>query len=79
MKLVKCDMNEVKGYYKKTRNQEILEEFVESGLECAKVEEWTNKTANSCANSINYSIKRFGYNNIKAFVRNGIVYLIKEQ
>lgn len=70
MKLVKCDLMEIDGgYYKPTKNQRILKEFIDSGMECAKLEGWTNKTASSCASSLSASVRRFGFNNIAVVCR----------
>jgi hypothetical protein len=77
MKLIPADINEVKRAYAHVRK--IIQEFHESDLDCVKVEDWTHKDAGSCAWSLNSSAKRGGYHNIKAAVRKGKVYLIKEE
>jgi hypothetical protein len=77
MKLIPCDRNEIRGGYSRTKNQEILEEFRGSGADCALVEGWTTKDANGAAASLNISIKRFKFGDIKAVSRAGKVYLIK--
>lgn len=80
MKLIPYDKAKIEGimYYKKTDNLKILEEFASSGLDCAKVDEFSNKSAFSCANSLNHSIKRYKFAGIHAISRRGNVYLIKE-
>ena len=77
IKLIPCDRNEIEGGYARTKNLKILEEFRDSGLDCAKLEGWTNKDANHAATSLNVSIKRFKFGGIKATGRAGNVYLIK--
>lgn len=80
MKLIPYDKAKIEGimYYKKTDNLKILEEFASSGLDCAKVDEFSNKSAFSCSNSLNHSIKRYKFAGIRAISRRGNVYLIKE-
>lgn len=78
MKLVKYNKNELKArYYAKTKHQDLIEEFVNSDMDCAKVEEWTHVNADSCSNAINMSIKRFKVSGVKAIVRGGEVFLVK--
>ena len=78
MKLVRCNLFEVDARsLGMVKNQEILEEFMNSDMECAEVMGYTNKTASSCANSLNGSIKRFGYHGVKAVSKKDKVYLIK--
>lgn len=78
MKLVKRNLVEVDfKSFAETRNQEILDEFMDSDMECAEVMDYTHKTATSCAGSLNTSIKRFKYHGVKAISRSNKVYLIK--
>lgn len=78
MRLVPYDKSKIRSkYFAVTVNQQILDEFVNSGLECAKVEGWTNASPGSAANSLNTSIKRFKYGGIKAVSYNKEVYLVK--
>lgn len=78
MKLVAYDVKKVACNYKRTSILEILEEFRDSDMECAKVEDFPHKNAHSCASSLNQGIKRFRMPCVRAFVRNGEVFLIKE-
>ena len=78
MKLVPYERNKLKvNYFRQTKNGSLLEEFANSGLDAAKVEGWTNATSHSAANSLNRSIERFKFANMRAIVRKGCVYLIK--
>lgn len=63
--------------YKTGCNQKIIEEFVDSGYDCVKVEGWTNKTAGSATNSLNSTIKTMHKGGIKAVSRRGEVFLVK--
>lgn len=76
MRLTKANLNEL-NYYTRTKNQEIIDEFIRSGLDCAKLEGWTNNSASCCAASINQTIKKMRYHGVKAISRRGQVYLIK--
>lgn len=81
MKLVPYDRNKiwnVNGYYSKSANYRLLAEFINSDMDCAKVENYTHKTSASCAASLARSAKRFGFNNIKVRESKGEVYLIKK-
>ena len=77
MRLIPCDVNELRGAYKQTTNYKILKEFADSDLDCAKLVEFTHSSAYICANSLNKSAMRFKLYNIKASARKGEVYLIK--
>lgn len=78
MKLVKYDKNELgTKYYAKTDHQKLIEEFVNSDMDCAKIEGWTHASATSCQNALSASIKRFNFSGIRAMVRNKEVFLVK--
>lgn len=77
MRMVQCDISEVKKGYKMSSNYDIIEKFAESDMDCVKIEDYTQQTAFSCAGSLNGSIKRYHKAGIKAIVSNGNVYLIK--
>lgn len=79
MKLVAYDKTKLDnvGGYKRSKWQGILDEFVNSDTDCAKVEGWTHKSATGAAGSLNTAIKRYNYGNIRAIERKGEVYLIK--
>lgn len=78
MKLVPYNKNELEKGYKQTKNYAILLEFAESDMECALVENWVGKNATVKAANLNKSAKRFGMLHIRAIVRRGEIYLIKE-
>lgn len=77
MRLIKCEKDVMNHYYKRTKNQKILEEFMNSGLDIAEVVEYDNKNASQCASSLNNSIKRYRFNSIKAFSKNNRAFLMK--
>lgn len=81
MKLVAYDIRKLsgcKGFYKKSANLELLEEFANSAMNCAKVEDFTQRNARGCAASLNSSIKRYKMLNIEAHEVKGEVFLIKK-
>lgn len=64
MRLIPYDVHKLKGGYKRTRNYEVLKEFADSDLDCAKLVEFTQASAHICANSLNKSALRFKMYNI---------------
>ena len=63
--------------YKATKNLSILTEFANSEYTAARVDDFANCDAFSCASCLNSSIKRFHMTGIKAISRRGQVFLIK--
>ena len=78
MKLVPYNLSDLGhiGGYRKTSNLKILDEFVKSGYQCVKVENYPQKDAANCRNSLVNSIKKFKLNGIKVSVRGRDVFLI---
>lgn len=77
MKLVPYDVKD-SGYYKKTKNFELLDEFAKSDYDCCVVKDYTHKSAFSCQTSLHHSISKFHMDNIIVFVRKGQVFLAKK-
>ena len=80
MRAVPYDFKKIelkRGHYKKTEMQKILEEFLASGQDCVKIEDWTQKSAMCCAGVLNKSIERFKLTGARAISRNGEVFLIR--
>ena len=75
MRLTKCEMPKC---VRVTSNLELIDEFIESGEECVRIDGWENryKSSFSVCNSINASAKRFGKNMIKCITRNRQVFLV---
>ena len=78
MRLVPCELEPKEYGFKKTKNFKILNEFIKSGMKCAQVEGYPQKTAHNCACSFRQSIKHFGMNHIFVITRKGKVYLIND-
>ena len=79
MRLVPYDLKKIDKAegYRKSMNQKIIEEFLESDLDCAKIEDWTQKSAMACAGSLNRSIEKYKMTGARAVSRKGNVYLIR--
>lgn len=56
---------------------EILDEFANSGKDCAKIEGYIHKNGASCTSSLNVAIKRYNKHGIKAVTVKGEPYLIR--
>ena len=76
MTLIPYDYLKLNLDYKATSNYQLLLDFQESGLACAKVEGVDSKKAGAKASSLNGSIKRFNFYNHKAVSMKGAVFLI---
>ena len=76
MKLVPYDEKKVGRIYKPCKNQKIIQEFLDSGEKCVKVEDYPHKDAGSCRSALALSAKRMGVNNVIAITRRGMVFMI---
>ena len=79
MTLVPFNVKEIpkrKNGYKKTKNLKVLEEFEASGHACVRVDNHHYRNEMTCRNTLTKSAKRFGMTHIKAYLRDGKVYLI---
>lgn len=79
MKLVPVDKNVVGGWYSTTGNKKIIDEFIESGLQCAEVEDYTQNSAESCVASLKQTIKRYRVFNVRVTRRKNRVFLIRDE
>lgn len=77
MKLKRCEIKDLAELYKPCKNQKLIKEFIESDMDIAEVVDFTQKTAYTCATSLNVTIRRGKYGGIYAMVRKGRVFLIK--
>ncbi len=81
MKLTPYNINDIPGRklaYRKTKNLEILEEFINSGVKCCEVENFTQASAAICCSTLKASAKRYGFNQITVTFRGERVFLILE-
>lgn len=76
MKFVECKMPSDALSYKRTKNQEFIDSFIESGVKCAEVKDFTHKTVNSCASSLHKSVNTFYKGRVLVVTRKGHIYLI---
>ena len=79
MKMTPCSIEKVRGSYAKTKYQELLEQFIASGEDCAKVDGWTSSSAGNAATAISCAIRRFGYHHIACVTRKGDVFLLRKE
>jgi hypothetical protein len=80
MKLIAYDKTKLENIngFKKSDILMVIEEFTASGMDCVKVEGYTHKSATSCMSSLSNAIKRYKIGGVRALVRKGEVFLIKE-
>lgn len=78
MKLVPFN-GKLGGFYKKSDNYELIKEFKASGLECAEIEGYPQKDAYSCSGSLKQTIKRYNMFGVRVSVRDGRVFLVREE
>lgn len=79
MKLTPVDYKATHRMYEKTKYQALLEEFIQSGVPCARVDGHDCSKAYVAACGINSAIKRLGYHQVRAFSCSGTVYLCLEE
>lgn len=79
MKLIPYSIDKLntKRSYTTSEIFDTLTEFLESGLECVKVEGWKQCSPSSCSSSFSVAIKRYRMNNIRCVVRDKQVFLVK--
>lgn len=80
MKLIPCDEKAI-ATVKNVRsdNFKLLMDFAERGIECAKVEGYPHKNADSCAVALRIAIKKYRLFTIGVVVRKEDVYLIRKK
>lgn len=76
MNMTPCETMPRKGY-KNTRNRRIIEQFIQSGECCVLLDSKKYRDALSCLQSIMASIKRYGYTNVEAHMRDRQIYLVR--
>lgn len=76
MKMVPFDAKKVS--YRLCKNQRIINEFVESGLDCAKIEGWTHKNAYIAQRGFTMTTRRMHLEDtVMAASQKGEVFLIR--
>lgn len=76
MKLTVVDKSEIQ-FFKKTKLQELLDEFVKMDVPVVRVDAHDYKSANSCACALSAAAKRFR-KGIKVIQRGENVYLARD-
>lgn len=80
MKMVPYDYRKIEneGFYRKTKNAKILDEFLESGETCVEIVDYTHVNAYSCQGSLSTYIRSHKLNKtVEAVARNGRVFLVR--
>lgn len=72
----KLSTKSIRGYGK---NQQLIEEFANSDLDCVRVEGWTHKDAKSAQWALQASAKKLRRDNIRCITSDGEIYLIKTE
>ena len=79
MRLTQIERNDIPDCFKQTKLLRFLNEFIDSGMQCARVDDHSYTSAGSGAGAFNNSAKRFGLSGgVKAISRNGEIYLIRK-
>lgn len=79
MRLVKCEkknVESVKGYCV-CKMQEIVKEFIDSGMDCAEIKDFTQKNATTCAASFNNACRRMKVNSVRAFAGENKCFVVR--
>ena len=77
MKLIPVDVKEFEALINKnTSNYKVLSEFIDSGMDCARLDGFSQKRADICANSLRAAIKRYKFG-VRVIVNRGEVFLVK--
>lgn len=80
MKMVPYDYRKIENYkfYENTKNDVILNEFLELGENCVELVGYTHVSAKCCQNSITTRIKKRKMQNmIKVMIRGDRVFLVR--
>ena len=76
MKLFPYDLNKLNRMgFNKTKEQKLLQAFIDSGLMCVKVENWTQENVHVASAALNRSVEDLKLN-IVVSVKGGELYLI---
>lgn len=80
MKMIACDKTDITNdhSYKRSKWLKLIDDFLESDMDCVRIEDYTNKDKDSCYAALYNAIKRYRKSGIRLVMRNGEVYLIKE-
>lgn len=75
MKLVPVSKD---AFYAKTKNMELIQEFLNMGADAVRLEGWGWKSAAVGTSTLNATIKRMGIQNLKAISLNKNIFLYRE-
>lgn len=72
------EVKETPKGFRSTKILKLIEDFRDSGIAVARLEDWNYATPASGAGTINRAAERFGMSYIKARSMNGEIYLVNE-
>lgn len=81
MKIVPYDREKLlfQRHYKRTKNLQILEEFMDSDEKCVQLIDYEQCNAKSCQSSFQHSIQNFGFVGVRVVTRGDNVFLVKTE
>lgn len=78
MKLYPYERKDLRNGYRLGRNQKILYEFANSGLDCAKLEDYPQKSARICQSNLRTASLRIGLaNTVRIHTEGENVFLLR--
>lgn len=77
MKIEAVSKDVLTKVYRNMGNLQLLDEFTNSGIECARIINHHWKDAKSGASCLRNSIRIYRYGGVKVVTRNGEIYLVK--
>lgn len=77
MKITPIKFEEIPVKRSYSDNYSTIIQFADSGYDCVEITDYTQKSAQQCAASLNATIKRYRLFANKAIQRNGRVFLVK--
>lgn len=77
MHFVKTNLKRKDSFYKRTKVLAVIEDFKNSDIEVAKLVDWKYASAKTGANTLNQSIKHYKIAGVRAFQKNGEIYLVR--
>lgn len=79
MKMVPYDREKLMfpRHYRRTKNLQILEDFMNGNADCVQLVDHGHTNAKNCQSCLYNSIVRFGITGVKVVIREGNVFLVK--
>lgn len=78
MKLVPTNREKLGHLYKMSKNQKILQEFIDSGEDCVELIDHGHASARNCQTCLCASRRKFGFDNVGIAMRGDKIYLYRK-